>query len=391
MIDIPRSAAESSAPRPDRETTLLTERRFIEPYGQEIKGVMDALGMGGLWSDDPPQLANNIVPRWKRGEYGHGQNGFSDAQIAAAMPLLESMGLAKEVLPPVTDKPLAKVVIFGATTTAIVRRLDLLDTFVEAGGQFDGVDILVGQRPAERGEHGGRDGRIKDLMGTDGKYPGHPIMDNPWARASLGPAFDILRKQKEWDLTETDLARIALMKRWGSNLTPHHFNLQIADVTTDGAPAEGVQFFTPSVSLREEGIPEKEQAPARAVMDITYNVNFQTVNGEFAQDTTPLTLVNGAAVRRTDGKGRAVKPRPTTRSTIEEWINRHAPQQKGAGVLFITGAPHAQRMTQDVYAANEGLGFVPYIAATSPAVGTSINNFLAEAAVLIKRDAEANY
>jgi hypothetical protein len=171
--------------------------------------------------------------------------------------------------------------------------------------------VLAGLRPHIGAEGDGRDGRIGELLATDGRFAAAPGWQPParlryLAELLAEAGVDEDRAAQVLVPSETDLARLLLTKQW-----PNARLRRIVPATTPHA-VENKQFGQRTITRYEwDGPP---QLPL-------------------------LSIINGAPVEREHGP-----PRPTTRSTLTEWLAL-APTDPGPRhVLFVVNQPHLGRI-----------------------------------------------
>lgn len=339
-----------------RETQVIRDAKFFEPYKKELRELFSALGLSDRWSDDP--TANDfqsLLAGMIGKEHGNSEDKlqFSDEQIDAAKPYLEQLGMMSEHVPPV-GVVLDQTVVLGGTMAANYRRTELVEGAIDDGVAVGDVLYLYGQRPREK-----RDGTNEEIISTDGRFGGYDISNNPWFDAYAKGA---LESDDPWAMTETHFGRVALNKVNNGNLVPRQINLPIVIVNGQ------------STGLA----PKMPDVPARDVLDYDF-VTDEGIN---------ITIMNTAAVAR-DGR----PSRPKTKSTIGEWLERRAPAEN-AKVMLVTGNPHAIRQTQAAYQILQeyGRGDVELIVAgTSAPANTPLQTYLGEIAALIIKDVERNY
>lgn len=336
-----------------RELGVIQDARFFEPYKTELHGLFTALGLGDRWSDDPTdadfqQLLLQMIGK----EHGNADDKlqFTDEQDAAARDYLRQLGMMNDHVP-APGSTFEQTIIMGGTMAANYRRTKLVQTMTDQDIDVGHVVALYGQRPREK-----RDGTSDEIRSTTGRFSGNDLSDNSWFAAYVDEA---LNSNDEWKLTETDFGRIALNKVMVGNLSPNRITLPI--VAINGEPTK--------LAHRVDG------APARDILEY-----------EFDDDgALRVTLLNSAAIERA---GRS--PRPKTKSTVGEWLERVAPDEN-AKVLLVSGNPHALRQTQAAYQILQeyGRGDIELVvAATSAPESTPLQTYLGEVAALIIKDTE---
>lgn len=346
----------------ERESVVIREARFFEPYKNDIHDLFVALGRENEWSEDPADMLSYLRRGWIGSEHGNAttKDQFSEEEVAAAMPILERMNLTTELLPE-PDETFDQTIVVAGTTTANYRRFQLTKQAREQGATLGEEIWLVGQRPREA-----RDGKDEALLQPEGQYAGFDYSDNPWAAhakkmiEASGPDGD------PWKFTETETARVALLKVIDGTLTPHRIDLNL--VKADGKPHGN---HTPV-----------EGAPAQEMTDYYYTT----------EDGHEIIIMDAPAVERKNGDT-VIDPRHTTTSATREWLERHPPAH-GAKVLYVTGNPHSLRTTQDTYKMLVDMGredIELVVAGTTPAANSPIQTYLGEVARLIDNDYKRNY
>lgn len=353
-----------------RETLIITEGRFFEPYKAELHELFVALGREHLWSDDPRQLIGYIRTGWIGAEHGNNESKdqFTDEQIAAAMPIFAKLRLSQETMPP-DNTHYDDVIIVGGTTQANYRRTKVFHDAKKKGVTASRMTAWVGQRPKEA-----RDGTLEELLSTEGRFAGHDITSNPWVQEQLKLEWEA-DPQNPWTAqfaTETDLGRVATMKlsQNGADLHPYRIDLEVTDLQDPHSQ------LPPKLSYTEKGM--EIDVPARLITD------YRFTDG----DGQEVVIMNAAAVNRGTSPSRH-----TTRSCTSEWLARHTPPSN-ARVLFISSNPHTLRTAQDAYAVLEesGRGDIQFHVAGASAPGNAtVQLFLGEVGRLIDNDVKRNY
>ncbi|MFZ1250739.1 MAG: hypothetical protein WAR37_04815 [Candidatus Microsaccharimonas sp.] len=361
----------------ERETLVIREGRFFEPYKKELKEIFTALNREDKWSDDPADMLDYVRSGWIGGEHGNSEtkDQFTPEEVAAVMPILERIGFAGELLPD-PDAIYDQSLVVGGTTTANYRRRELTTAARHQGTQLGTEIWLVGQRPRVK-----LDGSGEELLGVEGRFGGNDISDNPWAaharrviEASEGAFTNPTDhdKQNDWLFTETDTARIALLKQNdGSkkgNLSPHRIDLNLIKAT---------------------GMEEKLLNPVKPINGAPAR---DTISYHFEDDGHETVLLYAPAVERRNGD-KIIDPRPTTKSVTREWLTQ-IPPEKGAKVLYVTGNPHTLRTAQDTFQILREMGREDIqleIAGTTPVANAPIQTYLGEIGRLIDIDYKRNY
>lgn len=331
---------------------------FFKNHKDDLRQLFVIAGHEQEWSDDSTdqKLIDYIRQGWIGKEHGdkEGKDVFSDEQIDAMLPHLENLGITGEVLPNEGSR-YESTIVLGATSAAVKRRDEVVTKAIEKGVDVGDVYYLLGERPRMD-----RDGTDEELLSSEGRLGGHDISENAWVQNRvIGGMEGRLRP-----LTETDLGRIVVSKALDGNMAPYRIDLPI--VSVDGV---------------DTGIGKKLEntdLPHRELLD----QHFKTDDG------IERVIVNGDAVSR--GADRA--PRPTTSSTVKEWLDRYPPEE-GASVLVVSSNPHGERQLRAVREVLEEMKRSDVhveLAATSPPANFTkeqlINVGLGEAGRLIEQD-----
>lgn len=344
-------AREHSSDEPDDES-------FYETNKEDLRQLFALAGHEQEWSEDPTdQMFVDYIRRgWIGKEHGdkEGKDVFSDEQIDAMLPHLENLGITGEVLPD-PDSSYESTIVLGATSTAVKRRDEVLTKVIEEGVDVGNVYYLLGERPRMD-----RDGTDEELLSTEGRLGGHDISENPWVTNRVRGAMEGTARP----LTETDLGRIVISKALNGNMAPYRIDVPI--VSINGVDT-GIGQKLPGADL-----------PHRELLD----QHFVTDDG------LSRVIVNGDAVSRGADKA----PRPTTSSTVEEWLDRYPPAES-ASVLVVSSNPHGDRQLRAVREVLERMGRSDIhveLAATSPPANYTkeqlINVGLGEAGRMIDQD-----
>ena len=281
---------------------------YLDRHRRTVAELFAALG------ENPPQDDGDLVKymerRWLRGEHGPGEGkpNYGPEIKERAWPLLRRLGLVDRVAPPRGEYD--EVLVMGAASIGLHRRLELVRI---SGVQAPRLTILAGQRP-----HGGyaRDGALDELLAADGRFAAVEGWQPPGIlsfQASLLPqGLNALLAARILLPSETDLARLLLSKQWpGAILSEVEVDRDVPDVTNELGP--------------------------RTFITETYRMD------------GPIPVVqlwNGHAVERRDRDGNPLPARPTSRSTVQEWIAARAPLP--ARVLAVVNQPHLSRVRQDI-------------------------------------------
>ena len=281
---------------------------WFDDHRQRLHELFVALDKSDAWSEDPAVLIEHTLPRWLGKEHGSvgDKEPFTDEQIARARPILAALGLTHGIDPP-RDR-YDEVVVLGAAGIGLHRRLELVRT---SGVQAQRLTVLAGLRPHIGAEGDGRDGRIGELLATDGRFAPAPGWQPParlryLAELLAEAGVDEDRAAQVLVPSETDLARLLLTKQW-----PNAKLRRIVPATTPHA-VENKEFGQRTITRYEWGGPP--QLPL-------------------------LSIINGAPVVREHGP-----IRPTTRSTLTEWLALAPPDPGPRHVLFVVNQPHLGRI-----------------------------------------------
>lgn len=280
---------------------------YLEEHLDDLRALFDAVDRTADWTDDPDQLVAYMEQRWLGTEHGarSGKDELDPGAAERAWPVLERLGVVGQVAPP--RAAYDQVVVMGASGIGLHRRLELVRT---SGVETAMLTVLAGMRPTEPAA---RDGAIGELLAAEGRFGAAAGWAAPPAalRAhGLLTGVDELAAAAVVFSSETDLARLLIGKQWPAA------RLVGIETTDDG------------------GVPN--ELGTRQVRHEDYAVP--------AGPISSIRLVNGKAVDR--GAGRA--PRPTSRSTIAEWLGREA---TGLGsVLVVVNQPHLWRVHRELQA-----------------------------------------
>ena len=282
---------------------------YLEDHRELLVALFDALGKDADWSDDPEVLVSHTLPRWLGTEHGSvgSKEHFTPAQIEAARPILAELGLTRRIEP--SADTYDEIVVLGAAGIGLHRRLELVRTSQVSAAQ---LTVLAGMRPHVGAAGSGRDGRIGELLAADGRFAAAPGWHPPVglvhrARLLLEVGVDEDLAAQILLPSETDLARLLLTKQW-----PELRCTQIVPAC-DAEPEPSPELGHREVLRYEwEGPPHLPQA----------------------------RVLNGAPVARPHGP-----PRPTTASTLEEWIEQIPSDPDPRRVLFVVNQPHLGRVS----------------------------------------------
>jgi len=345
-----------------REQDVVKYARFFKPYKKELKELFEALGREHEWSDDPREMLPYIRDKWIGIEHGNHvtKDQFTNKQVMVALPWLKAMGLTTAQRPR-RNAHFDQVVIGGGTMLTNYRRVGFVDDLIDRGVTIDKLVFWLGRRPATD-----RDGNAEELLSPTGTLAGRRIKGNPWVQDLVKRGA--LKLHGVMKLTETDLGRMAVLKVFGGMLMPYRVDLSALN----------------EKHKRADLLDSIEQMPEEYVTDYFFKTD----------EDLEIVLLNGKSVGRgigPDGKPRP--PRPTTASTTQEWLERHAPP-RNAKVLYVTGNPHTLRMAQDSYAVMCDMGrddIDLQLAGIEPYDGMNIHIYLGEIARLIDNDVRRNY
>lgn len=280
---------------------------WFDDHREPLRELFVALDKSDAWSEDPTVLIEHTLPRWLGTEHGSvgDKEPFTDEQVARARPILAELGLTRGIDPP-RDR-YDEVVVLGAAGIGLHRRLELVRT---SGVRARRLTVLAGMRPHIGADGAGRDGRIGELLAADGRFAAAPGWQPPprlrYLAGLLADAgVDEDRAAQVLLPTETDLARLLLTKQW-----------------PEAALRDIVAATTPHAVVNDE-------------------LGQRTI-ARYEWDGPPplprLSLINGAPVAREHGP-----PRPTTASTLTEWLALAPPDPGPRHVLFVVNQPHLGR------------------------------------------------
>lgn len=284
----------------------VTGMSYLDRHREDIKELFAVLGED--WPGDDAALVFHMEKNWLGAEHGPGagKRVFGEDTKDKAWPLLRTLEVVDRADPP-KDR-YDQVVVMGAAGIGLYRRLEVVR---QSGVTASALTVLAGLRP-----HSGlsRDGGLDELLAAGGRFAAvdgwtpPPLLVH---QAGLLGDIDQLTAARIVTPSETDLARLHLGKHWP--------DLRLAGVTVDTAP-DGVT----------------NELGSRDIVLETYQ----------SHGPVPvLRILNGAPVRR-DADGTPRPARPTSRSTIREWI---ALGMDGArSVLVVVNQPHLSRVRLDV-------------------------------------------
>jgi hypothetical protein len=290
---------------------------YLEEHRETLRQLFDALGRADDWTSDDDALVRYMEQRWLGVEHGpgSGKDAFDDDALERAWPLLQQLGVVDRVSP--TETEYDHVVVMGASGIGMHRRLELVRL---SGITARRVSVLVGLRP-----HSGldRDGGLGELLAADGRFAAAPGWTAPAgllrSQGLLGANVDPLVAAQVVLPSETDLARLLLLKQWPG--------LELVEVRTGGSP--GVT----------------NELGRRTVLLETYRES---------QSQTDYLLLNGASVDRSDAETNR-PARPTSVSTITEWASVCL-DPADRTVLVVVNQPHLTRVRRSVEATLVDLG-----------------------------------
>lgn len=279
---------------------------YLEQHRETLRELFALLGEE--WPGNDADLIRHMERRWLGAEHGPGagKRVFPQEIKDEAWPLLRKLEVVDRVDP--RRESYDQVVVMGAAGIGLYRRLELVRI---SGVRADSLTVLAGLRP-----HSGlaRDGGLDELLAPDGRFAAAKAWTPPpllaHQSALLGD-IDPLRAAQILTPSETDLARLLLVKHW-------------PDARLDGVTVDTV------------GGSVVNELGRREILMETYN----------SSGPIPvLRILNGAPVRR-DHDGLARPARPTTRSTLREWITTAMPGARD--VLVVVNQPHLSRVRLDV-------------------------------------------
>jgi hypothetical protein len=269
----------------------------------ELFGILDE-----SWPSDDTSLIAHMESRWLGTEHGPGASKrvFDEGTKERAWPLLRELEVVDRADPP--RAAYDQVIVMGAAGIGLYRRLEVVRL---SGVAAQSLTVLAGLRP-----HSGlpRDGALNELLAEDGRFAAADGWTPPpllIRQAGLLGDIDQLTAARIVIPSETHLARLLLGKHWP--------DVRLDSITVDSAPY-GVT----------------NELGSRDIVLETYR----------SQGAIPLLrILNGAPVRR-DAGGTPRPARPTSRSTIREWIEVAADGARS--VLVVVNQPHLSRVRLDV-------------------------------------------
>lgn len=286
---------------------------YFEQHRSVLRELFQVLGKDADWSDDPDVFVSHTLPRWLGTE--HGQVGekesFTDDQVAAARPLLSRLGLTQRVDPP---KPqYDEVVVLGAAGIGLQRRLELVRT---SGVHAEVLTVLAGMRPHLGAAGHGRDGQIRELLASDGRFAATQGWRPPPELRHLTDLLTDLGVDGDDAArivvpSETAIAKLLLLKQW------------------------------PMLNLREIRLPDTAHEHENAELG---QREIQWYEWTGPNHLPIVRLLNGRPVPRPHGP-----PRPTTASTIEEWREALPAVDGRHSVLFVVNQPHLGRVASQLH------------------------------------------
>lgn len=302
----------------------MTARPWLDVHRDDLRVLFEALELTDDWRDDDAELVAYMESRWLRDEHGQQPDKprFTPKQEAAARPILDRLGLSRQVEPPATEYD--EVLVLGAATLGMYRRLDLVQA---AGVRAAALTVLTGPRPHERGtreleaqakgapvEVGDaaasvrRDGGATELLDPAGRFPARPGWDGGTHRWQL----KLLRAAG----VDDGLA--------GAILFPSEAHLAELLVTKlyPAARPVGTEHAAPHEVINELG-----QRP------------WAVRTWEAPGPIPLLRVLNGSPV------GRGERPsRPTSISTFDDWLDRYGADPVPRSILCVVNQPHIGRV-----------------------------------------------
>lgn len=285
---------------------------YLDRHRVTLRELFDVLGE--RWPGGDDALIAHMEKNWLGAEHGpgKGKRAFDDETKDLAWPLLRRLEVVDRADPPRQDYD--QVVVMGAAGIGLYRRLQVVK---ESGVRAPSLTILAGLRP-----HSGlsRDGALDELLAADGRFASAegwtppPLLVHQASLLAQAGVTDPLVQARIVTPSETDLARLLLGKHWPA--------AWLDSITVDDAKARN-DVVTNELGRRDIAV-ETYRSPGPVPV---------------------LRILNGAPVRR-DSDGTPRPPRPTSRSTIREWI---ATLMDGAGdILVVVNQPHLSRVRIDV-------------------------------------------
>jgi hypothetical protein len=286
-----------------------------------LRELFAVLGKDADWTDDVDRLTDHMFAVWFGREHGAAadKEQYDDGQLAAARPLLRHLGLNDRADPP--SARYDEVVVMGAAGIGLYRRARLV---VDTGVAARGITVLAGVRP-----HSGhpRDGDLNEWLANDGRYSPLGGWEPPpgvrhAADVLAGAAVDPLVAAQAVLRDETGMAELLIRKVWPGV------------VPTATVPVDGPDPVVNELGQRD------------------------WVLRTWAHDgPIPMVrLLNGAAAERHGPDGQPLPARPTSRSTVMEWVARVVPDPQVRRVLLVVNQPHLARVALSIMDLLEELG-----------------------------------
>ena len=308
-----------------------SDSNYLQEHRQTLASLFDALGEP--MPQDDERLIRWMEQRWLGAEHGPGAEKprYSSARVELAWPLLAQLGLVDRVDPIRTQYE--EVVVMGAAGIGLYRRLGLVrDSAISART----VSVLGGQRP-----HSGlsRDGSLDEYLDAAGRFRAADGWSPPPA---LVHQHELLTRAGVEGLlaaqiavpSETDMARLHLQKHWP--------NARLSSVVIDNGRQPVVNELGPRTFVWEY-----YQRPSAI---------------------ESFRLLNSAPVQRNDGAGKNLPARPTSRSSIREWLDAWG-ENTPSSLLVVVNQPHLARVANDVHAE---MGWAAGVAPTLEVVGCEV-------------------
>jgi hypothetical protein len=294
----------------------------VSPYFTGHRHTLEQLFkvLGETYLHDPEALVAWMERRWLGAEHGPGEGKpqYPEAALEQAWPLLEKLDLVDRKQP--TSAEYDEVVVLGAAGIGLYRRLGLVR---ESGVRAKVLTVLAGQRP-----HSGnaRDGSLDEYVDPAGRFAAQPGWTAPPAllaelqrltAAGVAP----LVAAKQAIPSETDMARILMSKHW------------------------------PDMCLVATTAPTAEQ---KVVNELGLR-HFAWEEYESGSQFPRLRLFDSAPVERRGRDGTPLPARPTSRSSIREWVESWGDIPPRT-VLAVVNQPHLVRVEGDIASEIEALG-----------------------------------
>jgi len=280
---------------------------FFDTEKDNLRELFTSLGREQTWTDELGGIVDYVRQRWVGKEHGtNGKDAYTPEQEAAALPILRRMGFYDEVLPPIGSS-YDQIDIIGGFMRVNHERISFVKNLLDSGriSLTGPVVFWAGQRLRDEKEAES----LEELMDSNGRYYGADVFENKWVQRQTSLSWESNELWWRPFASETELARLGLLKVYGADLTMHRAQLQL-------------------------GVHQSEaEVPSRLVVDYRYKLD----------DKHEMIIMNARAVQR---KGGGVS-RHTTVSCAEESLAMYPPKEQSK-LLLVSGNPHTQRTAREV-------------------------------------------